>query len=87
MLILQLDNTAGKEFMGYVVAANPLAQMLFSPLVGWWGDKRGSIRVPLLTTLALFTFASGIYSILEILPGDQKMFMIAARFLVGLSSG
>ncbi|XP_033326058.1 CLN7/MFS domain-containing 8 [Megalopta genalis] len=82
----KLDKNAGKEFMGYVVAANPLAQMLFSPLVGWWGDKRGSIRLPLLSTLALFTFASGMYSVLEILPGDRKMFMIAARFLVGVSS-
>ncbi|XP_043262988.1 major facilitator superfamily domain-containing protein 8 isoform X1 [Colletes gigas] len=82
----KLDNKAGKEFMGYVVAANPLAQMLFSPVIGWWGDKRGSIRVPLLVTLALFVFASGLYSILEILPGDQKMFMFAARFLVGVSS-
>ncbi|XP_076280728.1 CLN7/MFS domain-containing 8 [Lasioglossum baleicum] len=82
----KLDKNAGKEFMGYVVAANPLAQMLFSPFVGWWGDKRGSIRLPLLTTLALFTFASGLYSVLEILPGDKKMYMIAARFLVGVSS-
>ena len=81
-----LDNSIGKEFLGYVVAANPLAQMLFSPLVGWWGDKRGSIRLPLLTTLALFTFASGFYSVLEILPGDRKMYMVAARFLVGVSS-
>lgn len=82
----KLDKDAGKEFMGYVVAANPLGQMLFSPLVGWWGDRRGSIRLPLLSTLALFTFASGLYSVLEIVPGDQKMYMIAARFLVGVSS-
>ncbi|XP_043784178.1 major facilitator superfamily domain-containing protein 8 isoform X1 [Apis laboriosa] len=82
----KLDNTAGKEYMGYVVAANPLGQMLFSPLVGWWGDKRGSIRLPLLSTLALFTFASGLYSVLEIVPGDRKMYMIVARFLVGVSS-
>lgn len=82
-----MDKNAGKEFMGYVVAANPLGQMLFSPLVGWWGDRRGSIRLPLLSTLALFTFASGLYSVLEIVPGDQKMYMIAARFLVGVSSG
>ncbi|XP_012339097.1 major facilitator superfamily domain-containing protein 8 isoform X2 [Apis florea] len=82
----KLDSSAGKEYMGYVVAANPLGQMLFSPLVGWWGDKRGSIRLPLLSTLALFTFASGLYSILEIVPGDRKMYMIVARFLVGISS-
>ncbi|XP_017876594.1 major facilitator superfamily domain-containing protein 8 [Ceratina calcarata] len=82
----KLDSTAGKEFMGWVIAANPLGQMLFSPLVGWWGDKRGSIRLPLLSTLALFTFASGMYSILEVVPGDKKMYMVAARFLVGVSS-
>ncbi|XP_003706792.1 CLN7/MFS domain-containing 8 [Megachile rotundata] len=82
----KLDKTAGKEFMGYVVAANPLGQMLFSPLVGWWGDKRKSIRAPLLTTIALFIFASGMYSVLEVLPGNRKMLMVAARFLVGVSS-
>ncbi|KOX77961.1 Major facilitator superfamily domain-containing protein 8 [Melipona quadrifasciata] len=82
----KLDKNAGKEFMGYVVAANPLGQMLFSPLVGWWGDRRGSIRLPLLSTLLLFTFASGLYSVLEIVPGDRKMYMIVARFLVGVSS-
>ncbi|KAG7199231.1 hypothetical protein KM043_018100 [Ampulex compressa] len=82
----KLDPMAGKEFMGYVVAANPLGQMLFSPLVGWWGNKRGSVRLPMLVTLALFTLASGLYSILEILPGNQKAYMIAARFFVGVSS-
>ncbi|XP_012272261.1 major facilitator superfamily domain-containing protein 8 [Orussus abietinus] len=82
----KLDPTAGKEFMGYVVAANPLGQMLFSPLVGWWGNKRGSVRLPLLITLALFTFASAGYSALEVIPANRKYTMIAARFFVGVSS-
>ena len=73
--------------MGYVVAANPLGQMLFSPLVGWWGNKRGSVRIPLLLSLGLFTLSSGIYSSLEIIPGNRKNTMVAARFLVGVSSG
>jgi len=82
-----LDSTAGKEFMGYVVAANPIGQMLFSPLVGWWGNKRGSVRLPLLVTLALYTVASAVYSILEVIPGDKKNYMLVARFFVGVSSG
>ncbi|XP_015174323.1 PREDICTED: major facilitator superfamily domain-containing protein 8 [Polistes dominula] len=82
----KLDRTAGKEYMGYVVAANPLGQMLFSPLVGWWGNKRGSVRLPLLVTLLLFIYASAMYSVLEILPGDRKALMASARFLVGVSS-
>ncbi|RLU17092.1 hypothetical protein DMN91_011161 [Ooceraea biroi] len=70
--------------MGYVVAANPLGQMLFSPLVGWWGNKRGSVRLPLLITLALFTLASAAYSLLEVIPGDKKIYMVVARFFVGV---
>ena len=74
--------------MGFVVAANPLGQMIFSPLVGWWSNKLGTIRLPLLLTLSLFTFASGLYSILEILPmRSRKIWMLLARFLVGVSSG
>ncbi|XP_014236234.1 major facilitator superfamily domain-containing protein 8 [Trichogramma pretiosum] len=75
-----------KEFMGLVVAANPFAQMLFSPLVGWWGNRRGSVRLPLLLSLALFTIASALYSALEIIPIDRKVMLVASRFLVGVSS-
>lgn len=84
---MQLDPSADKEFMGYVVAANPLGQMLFSPLVGWWGNRRGSVRLPLLMTLGLFTVSSAMYSAVEVIPGDQKTIMILSRFFVGVSSG
>ena len=84
---MQLDKEPDKIFMGYVVAANPFAQMLFSPLVGWWGNRRGSVRLPLLLTLAIFTLASALYSSIEIIPIDYKYMMIASRLLVGVSSG
>nr|CAD7586475.1 unnamed protein product [Timema genevievae] len=83
----KLDPAAGKEFMGYVVGANPLGQMLFSPLVGWWGNKTGSIRLPLLSSLAMFTLASAAYSMLEIFNTYRKYWMLLARFFVGVSSG
>lgn len=81
-----MDPKAGKEFMGWVVAANPLAQTIFSPLVGWWSNKLGSIRLPLLCTLTVFTMASAIYSSLEVLPSHHKWLMFGSRFLVGVSS-
>lgn len=82
----KLDST-GVEFMTLAVAANPLGQMIFSPLIGWWSNKLGSSRLPMLITLAIFTFASGFYSILEILPIEsRKMAMLVSRFLVGVSS-
>ncbi|XP_053953843.1 major facilitator superfamily domain-containing protein 8 [Anastrepha ludens] len=82
----KLDPHAGKEFMGLIVAANPLGQMIFSPLFGWWSNKLASIRLPLLCSLALFTFASGLYSALEMRPDNVKYWMLTARFLIGVSS-
>uniref|UniRef100_A0A1B6IJT6 Major facilitator superfamily (MFS) profile domain-containing protein n=1 Tax=Homalodisca liturata TaxID=320908 RepID=A0A1B6IJT6_9HEMI len=82
----ELDPSAGKEFMGYVVAANPLAQMVFSPLVGWWGNRRGSVRLPLVMSLLLFTGASAAYSMLEAVPSHRKYWMLLSRFFIGVSS-
>ncbi|XP_023299589.2 major facilitator superfamily domain-containing protein 8 isoform X1 [Lucilia cuprina] len=82
----KLDPSAGKEFMGLIVAANPLGQMIFSPLFGWWSNKIGSIRLPLLSSLALFTVASAIYSSLEMRPDHVKYWMLVSRFLIGVSS-
>lgn len=78
---------AGKDFMGYVVAANPFWQMVFSPLFGWWSNRLGSIRFPLLLALAMFSLASGIYSSLELFTEYRKYWMLWARLLVGVSSG
>ncbi|XP_059622358.1 major facilitator superfamily domain-containing protein 8 [Phlebotomus argentipes] len=82
----KLDPQAGKDFMGYIVGANPFGQMLFSPLFGWWSNKLSSIRVPLLISLAIFTTASAVYSSIEILPSHHKYWMLFSRFFVGVSS-
>lgn len=72
--------------MGLVVAANPLAQTIFSPLIGYWGNKLGSIRIPMLVTLTVFTCSSAIYCSLEVLTSHHKYWMLGSRFLVGVSS-
>lgn len=73
--------------MGYIVAANPLGQMLFSPLVGLWSNKLGSVRIPVMLSLLLFTLSSAVYSSLELLSSHRKHWMLWTRFLVGVSSG
>lgn len=73
--------------MGLVVASNPFAQMLFSPLVGLWANKAGSIRWPMLTTLFLFVLSSAAYATLEVFETNSKYWMLGSRFLVGVSSG
>ncbi|XP_065349377.1 major facilitator superfamily domain-containing protein 8-like isoform X2 [Cloeon dipterum] len=82
-----LDPDAGKSFLGFVVAANPLAQMIVSPLFGYWANKIGSVRAPLITSVALFTISSVTYSLLELFPSSTvKYWMLATRFFVGASS-
>lgn len=74
--------------MGYVVASNPLGQMLFSPLFGLWGNKTKSVRIPLLCSVAVFCMSSGLYSSLELFPSvNVKYWMFLSRFLVGVGSG
>jgi ceroid-lipofuscinosis MFS transporter 7 len=85
--MFQLDASIGKEFMGWVVAANPLAQMLFSPPAGWWANKLGSITLPLVTSIIIFIVSSAIYSSLEIFVAHRGAWMFISRFLVGVSCG
>lgn len=72
--------------MGLIVAANPLGQMIFSPLFGWWSNKIKSIRFPLLASMAIFCISSALYSSLDLVTQDVKYWMFAARFFVGVSS-
>ncbi|XP_075226310.1 CLN7/MFS domain-containing 8 isoform X2 [Lycorma delicatula] len=72
--------------MGYVVAANPLAQMLFSPLAGWWGNRLGTCRLPIVISLIIFVFANASYSLLELIHWYPKYWMLMSRFFVGISS-
>lgn len=75
------------DFIGYIIAANPLAQMISSPLFGWWTNKRKSSRVPLITSMVIFFLANIMYATITLFPTNRKFWMIVARSLVGVSSG
>ncbi|KAL7029135.1 hypothetical protein ACKWTF_006113 [Chironomus riparius] len=82
----KLDKNAGKEFMGMIVAANPLGQFIFSPIFGWWANKASSIRTPFIVSMIIFCLASAMYSCLDIVESNVKYWMVFARFFVGVSS-
>lgn len=85
--MFQLEPGAQKEVLGLAVGANPLGQLVFSPLLGLWANRAGSARAPLLATLALFVLASVLYAELHLTRPHAKYWMVFARFLVGVSSG
>jgi ceroid-lipofuscinosis MFS transporter 7 len=72
--------------MGFIVAANPLGQFIFSPVFGYWTNKAKSLRTPFVVSLIIFAIASGVYSCLDIVENHVKYYMAIARFFVGVSS-
>ncbi|XP_076055651.1 major facilitator superfamily domain-containing protein 8-like isoform X2 [Oratosquilla oratoria] len=82
----QLDESVSKEFLGWVVAANPLGQMLASPLFGFWGNKAGRVRVAFIWSILFFALGNAMYAVLHVFGSTAKYFMVFSRFIVGVSS-
>lgn len=56
--------------------------------MGWWGNKKKSVRIPFMVTLGIFVIASTFYSLLDIVPGvNRRMYMMITRFFIGASAG
>lgn len=72
--------------MGWIVAANPIGQMIFSPIFGYWSNKTLSIRMPLIVSMAVFSISSALYSSLDLIDNNVKWWMFASRLIVGISS-
>ncbi|XP_066988694.1 major facilitator superfamily domain-containing protein 8-like isoform X5 [Macrobrachium rosenbergii] len=82
----QLDPSVSKEFLGWVVAANPLGQMLASPAFGLWANKAESNRGAFILTISCFIAGNIFYAILGTFGSAAKSVMIFSRFVVGVSS-
>ncbi|CAK1585791.1 unnamed protein product [Parnassius mnemosyne] len=82
----KLEPGTKKEMLGLAVGASPLGQLLLSPLLGLWANRAGSVRAPLAATMALFVLASALYSQLHLTRPYALYCMLAARFLIGVSS-
>ncbi|KZS08980.1 Major facilitator superfamily domain-containing protein 8 [Daphnia magna] len=83
----QMDPEAGTQFLGLFISAQPLAQLFFSPLLGFLGNKFGSIRI--LSILSTLVLATGfvLYACVSALPGPRRWYLFAARFLIGAAAG
>jgi len=79
------------EIFGWMVAINPVGQMIFSPILGWLSNKLGSIRLVMYITCCVYIVGNLLYSCLSLLPEENEgksrwLCMLAARLMVGISS-
>ncbi|GFR72377.1 major facilitator superfamily domain-containing protein 8 [Elysia marginata] len=83
----ELDPSTTPSFLGWVVAAYSLGQLVASPFFGGWANFRKSSREPLTASLVLTVLFNVLYMYLQSIHDKPQIFMIVARGLVGFSAG
>jgi len=81
-----LDPTKTKSSLGWVVAANPFGQMVAAPILGYWGNRAGTVRFAMIVSITCFIGGNVMYSLLHAFGEHAYAMMILSRFIVGVSS-
>lgn len=76
----------GTAFLGYVVAAYSVGQLIGSPIFGWWSNVR-KCKEPLIVSIIINFAGNVMYCFCAAIPTNGQWFMLAARTLVGLGAG
>ena len=73
----------------WVVALNPIGQVIFSPILGFLANKLKGIRLIGIVTSAVFIVANILYAILSVFPTNNGRYaaLLISRFLTGATSG
>ncbi|XP_062859676.1 major facilitator superfamily domain-containing protein 8 [Trichomycterus rosablanca] len=82
----KIDDSADASFLGWVVAAYSLGQMVASPLFGFWSNHRPR-REPLACSIAINVVANIYYAYVYLPASHNKYHMLLARVFVGFGAG
>ncbi|KAK5848409.1 hypothetical protein PBY51_006026 [Eleginops maclovinus] len=82
----KVDGSTTASFLGWVVAAYSLGQMLASPLFGFWSNHR-SRREPLVCSILINVLANIYYAYAYLPPSHNKLHVLVSRALVGFGAG
>lgn len=82
----QIDDSANASFLGWIVAAYSLGQMVASPIFGLWSNHRPR-REPLVCSI-MINLSANIYYAYAYLPStNNKYHMLMSRVFVGFGAG
>uniref|UniRef100_A0A671QLK6 Major facilitator superfamily domain-containing protein 8-like n=1 Tax=Sinocyclocheilus anshuiensis TaxID=1608454 RepID=A0A671QLK6_9TELE len=81
-----IDESADASFLGWVVAAYSLGQMVASPLFGLWSNHRPR-QEPLVCSIFINVSANIYYTYVYLPPSYNKIHMLLARTFVGIGAG
>lgn len=85
--LLEMDPAATATFLGGVVAAYSLGQLLASPFFGFWSDRRPT-REPLMVSLLINLVFNLLYAYAGAFPASVAGYvLLVSRFFVGFGAG
>ncbi|CAJ1086270.1 major facilitator superfamily domain-containing protein 8 isoform X1 [Xyrichtys novacula] len=82
----KVDDTANASFLGWVVAAYSLGQMVASPIFGLWSNHRPR-REPLVCSIFINLSANIYYAYAYLPPNNNKYHILISRAFVGFGAG
>ncbi|CAI5448353.1 unnamed protein product [Caenorhabditis angaria] len=82
----ETDPTATVDFFGAILALTALAGAFGNPLLGWWNQKSGSTRYPVIVAFGIAAIGNFIYAFAYLSP-NIKYTMLFARILTGFGPG
>nr|XP_040579038.1 uncharacterized protein LOC121127673 [Lepeophtheirus salmonis] len=87
-----LTNNSSDDILnryGWVVAMNPLGQMIASPLLGYIFNKTNDLRSISMAMAVVYILGNSLYSILSLFPEGESRYigLLSSRFIVGFASG
>lgn len=82
----RVDASADASFLGWVVAAYSLGQMIASPLFGLWSNHRPR-REPLICSIFINLSANIYYAYVYLPKTENKYHMLMSRAFVGFGAG
>ncbi|ESP02723.1 hypothetical protein LOTGIDRAFT_138023, partial [Lottia gigantea] len=85
---LQLvDRSATADFLGWVVAAYSIGQLVASPLFGFWANYGKSTRWPLVISILINILANVMYGYIESFDDHRDYYLLLSRAMVGFGAG
>ncbi|KAI3375779.1 hypothetical protein L3Q82_004072 [Scortum barcoo] len=82
----RIDDSANASFLGWVVAAYSLGQMVASPIFGLWSNHRPR-REPLVCSIFINLSANIYYAYAYLPRTNNKIHMLMSRAFVGFGAG
>ncbi|CAD6194943.1 unnamed protein product [Caenorhabditis auriculariae] len=81
------DDHASVEFLGFIVALSCVSTAFANPILGYWNQKTGSSKNPIIFAFALSTVGNFVYAFSYLFKPHARWCILIGRFFAGFGPG